>query len=313
MDEVVTTAQLGKLGGFIAQGGQARIYHAPGLTLADAPGPLVFKEYKPGHEPPHGLRKLVAIRNGLDPAERARLAQFAAWPLRVVQDGAQIRGVVMPLIPPAFTQDRKLPGTGKRSSGPREVQNLFISPDRASLVGIPLPGLAERLAICRDLAAALHFVHKRNLVFGDLNAKNELYRTGAKPRVMLVDCDGIRIKGNMAVVAQLNAPDWDPPERLLTQQSDLYKYGLFVLRCLGTGDQLSTTRDPRRADPALNGYGKQLLRAALSAVPGERTTAQQWGRYFDGKPPVPTQSVTRQDPDDRAPGWKRVAGRWVRQ
>jgi hypothetical protein len=317
MDEAITSAQLGKTGPLLGAGGQARVYQAPALTLPNASGPLVFKEYKAGHQPPHGLRKLVSVRNGLDDANRHRLDQLAAWPLRVVEDSGRVRGVVLPLIPDSYFQERVLPGTGTRDQAPREIQNLLIPVTRARLVGMPTPTVEQRLGICRDFAAALHFVHRQNLVVGDVNAKNALYRLTGRPSVMLVDCDGIRIKGNMAVVAQLNAPDWDPPERVLTQQTDRYKLGLFVLRCLSTGEQASTTREPSRADAALDPDGRRLMRAALSDIPGKRPSAQDWGNYFQAR-------LTRQrtvaavapptwpaSPNSRPPQTVATAG-WVR-
>jgi len=287
----------------------------------------VYKEYKPGHQPPHGLRKLVAVRNDLEAAARGRLDQLAAWPLRVVEEGGQVRGVVLPLIDESFFQDRVLPGTGECRRDPREIQNLLIPPERARLVGMPTPTLEQRLGICRDFAAALHFVHRRNLVVGDLNARNALFRLAERHSVVLVDCDAIRRRGNMAVVSQLNAPDWEPPERQLTLQSDRYKFGLFVLRCLSTGEQMSTTRDPGRADGALDPDGRRLLRAALSHAPEQRPTALDWGDYFQfrltgrhlpaaGVPLQPAAAPARRAPQTAVTtGWVRnpTTGRWMRR
>jgi len=325
MDEAITSAQLGKLGPLLGAGGQARVYQAPALRLPNAGGPLVFKEYKAGHQPPHGLRKLVAVRNSLADASRRRLDPLAASPLRVVEDSGQVRGVVLSLIPASYFQERVLPGTGTRDQAPREIQNLLIPVTRARLVGMPTPTVEQRLGICRDFAAALHFVHRQNLVVGDVNAKNALFRLTGRPSVMLVDCDAIRIKGNMAVVAQLNAPDWDPPERVLTQQTDRYKFGLFVLRCLSTGEQASTTREPGRADAALDPDGRRLMRAALSDIPGKRPTAQDWGNYFQARltgqrtvaavaqPTQPGLSKSRPPQTVATTGWFRdpVTGQWT--
>ena len=134
--------------------------------------------------------------------------------------------------------------------------------------------------ICRDFAAVLHFVHKNGLVVGDLSARNGLYRLDERPSVMLVDCDAIRVRGTMAAMAQLNSPDWDPPEKMLTQSSDRYKFGLFVLRCLSSGEQISTTRDPSRADAALDPEAGGCCGTHWALKRGSRTTAQAWGGYF---------------------------------
>ncbi|GIF73920.1 hypothetical protein [Asanoa siamensis] len=298
--DAITLTEVGVLGPQIGEGGQARVFRAPALVLPDAARELVLKAYRPGHQPPHGLRKLVAVRNGLLPADRDRLDGFAAWPLRVVEEGGQVLGVVLPLIHATFFVDRVLPGTGQRATTPREIQNLLIPPERALRIGMTVPDLAERFAVCRDFAAAVHFVHRQGLVLGDINACNALFRIGRRPTVMLVDCDSIRIRGNAAVVAQLNAPDWEPPERQLTQESDRFKFGLFVLRCLSTGDQMSTTRDPSRADAVLDQEGRALLRAALETAPGRRPTARDWGAYFHfhltGQRIPPTATSTRPGP-----------------
>jgi hypothetical protein len=278
---VIERAQLGGIGDKLGSGGQAHVYLLPDLQLPDAPGPLVYKEYRDGHAPPHGVRGLVAARSKLPSTERARLDTFATWPLAVVQDGSRACGVVLPLIPDSFFQDRVLPGTGTVHHSLREVQNLFIDAELAERLGMPAPSTRQRLLICRDLAAALHFVHRHRMVVGDINAKNAVFRIDQRPAVMLIDCDAIRIAGSAAVVRQLNAPDWDPPEGMVqSQATDRYKFGLFVLRCLSPGPMASIARDPQRVDHVLDGKARQLLRAALGPAPG-RPTAQTWGRHLD--------------------------------
>lgn len=314
-EEVVPASRLGALGGLLGSGGQGRVFDAPRLRLPDAVGPLVYKEYKTPLQSAYGLRRLVAVRNGLDPDRRQQLDQRAAWPLRVVEEAGRVRGVVMPRIPDSYFQERRLPGTGRVEHGIREVQNLLIPAPRALRVGMPVPTARERMMVCRDFAAALHLVHKHGLVVGDLSARNGLYRLVERPSVMLVDCDAIRIRGNMAELSQLNSPDWETPDDKLTQSSDRYKFGLFVLRCLSSGEQISTTRDPARADAALDPEGRTLLRAALSPRREGRTTAQEWGRYFDSRLTGRVIAAVKHQPrqENVSPrGWQRdAAGNWV--
>ena len=139
---------------------------------------------------------MVGKHHLLDDAQRARLDGCTAWPLRVVEDGGRALGVVMRRLPQAFLQVRVLPGTGRRKEGPREVQNLFIAPDLARRLGMPAPTPRQRLQICRDLAAAVHAVHKLDLVVGDVNARNAVFRLTEKPHVMLIDCDAVRKMGS---------------------------------------------------------------------------------------------------------------------
>lgn len=312
---VIGLDALGQLGAMIGSGGQAKVYRAPHVQLTDVPGPLVYKQYRPGHVPPHGLGSVVARRLRLDDVTRERLDRLAAWPVRVVEQHGEVCGVIMPLIPDGYFEERVLP-SGKPTRTLREVQHLFIDPARASRLGMPAPTSKQRVKVCRDLASAVHLLHRNDLVIGDMNAKNAVFRLAGEPCVMLVDCDAIRIKGAMAVVRQLNAPDWDPPEDTLSQATDLYKFGLFVLRCLGPGAQASVSRDPCRADAELTLDGRRLLRDALSVDPARRTTAQTWGRYFDELLAGTPAAARRNGPVVGATttsGWKRdpVTKRWV--
>lgn len=321
-DVVLRRGELREVGPKIGDGGQANVFTLPRMRLPDCPGALVYKEYKhvEGQRvAPGGLRSLVTMRNRLDPAQRAKLDDRTAWPLRVVEEDGAAVGVVLQLIPETYFQVRTLPGTGRSSRDPREVQNLFIPPPTARRLGMPAPTLEQRLIICRDFAAAVHLVHRHELVVGDLNARNALFRLSGRPAVMLVDCDATRKRGSAPAVPQLNAPDWDPPEgpTNLTQLTDRYKFGLFVLRCLVPGSLASVGRNPARADALMDPAGRRLLRAALAADPGSRPTLRDWGVYLnariDGRPvrraptpppppPRPTGGLRR----DATGQWRRV-------
>jgi DNA-binding helix-hairpin-helix protein with protein kinase domain len=321
MTDELDRSVVGTLGAQLGSGGQANVYLAPQLTLPDVAGPLVFKQYKGDQVSQNGLRAIVGVRSRLDPGARARLDAMAVWPVRVVRDSGRICGVLMPLIPDSFFQDRILP-TGTRSRDPREVQNLFIEPDRAVRLGMPDLSTTQRFAVCRDLAAVLALLHGNGVVFGDVNARNELFRAHPEPTVMLVDCDAVRIRGSAAVVKQLSAPDWNPPEgAVLTQATDLYKLGLFITRVLSPGRQASTARDPQRAFAHLDGEGRRLLTDALGAAGASRPTADIWRAYFakrvtpaNGARLVNAAVAPRPaEPAVVTSGWRRdpATGRWV--
>ena len=280
----LAVADLGRLGELLGKGGQALVFDAPDLTLPDAPGPLVYKQYRDGYAPrPHDMSRLVRLRTGLTDGDRDRLDGITTWPLRLVVDGAAVRGVVLPRIPASYFQPVTTP-SGRPGTWVREIQHLFVDPARSRRVGMPEVSPEQRLTICRDFAAALDFLHgpAMDVVFGDINAKNELFRLGAEPTVMLVDCDAVRKRGDVTGGAQLNAPDWEPPHTAaLNRATDRYKLGLFVLRCLiPPGPQTSTRRDAGAAAGILDGTGMALLTSALADDPHSRPSAREWLRFL---------------------------------
>ena len=301
----LTEADLGKLGPKLGEGGQARVYELPALRLPESgTHRLVYKQYKAGHAPRHGMRQLVAVRARLqsDPALLARLDASAAWPVRQVVDATgAVAGLILPRIPDEFFHNLRLPSGGTKRI-PRDVQFLMIPPDRAMAGGMPAPSPETRLRVCRDFAATLAVLHDDlNVVFGDINPRNTVFRLDPEPKVMLVDCDAVRVSGSMAAVAQLNAPDWDPPgsQNVLSRSTDLYKLGLFVLRCLTPERGGSINRDPAHARWVLDATGLTMLRGALSAVEADRPSADAWRRYLSqmlGEALVPPQ-LTRIDLD----------------
>ncbi|WP_146060400.1 hypothetical protein [Amycolatopsis sp. CA-128772] len=279
----VAAGQLGRRGAKLGSGGQAHIHELPEFSLPDVPGPLVYKQYKPGKAPKHGMGAIINLRSRLasEPAKLARLDIATTWPVRqVVDDDGAVLGLILRRIPESFIEHVRLP-SGDVGIKPREAQFLFIPPDRALRLGTPAPSPAERLTVCRDFAATLAFLHgELGVAFGDVNARNAVFRLGADPTVMFVDCDAVRKVSEVA--RQLNAPDWEPPEGpdVLNRATDLYKLGLFVLRCLTPGPFSSVNRDPGEADAVLDAAGRTLLAAALQDDPAGRPSAGDWERYL---------------------------------
>lgn len=278
----IAPGELGTPGKQLGRGGQAVVIDLPDLKLPDVEGSLVYKKYREPHTELSSLRRIVRTRNDLDLAARKRLDAVTVWPVRVVEENGEALGIVMLKIPAAYFDRVTLRGTGTTKHVLREVQNLFIPPDRAVELGRPRPTAEQRLRICRDFAGVLAFMHDAlEVVFGDVNAMNELYRLDDTPMVMFLDCDGVRPKGEKAAVKQLNSPDWVPPEdQLLSRASDLYKLGLFVLRCLTPGQGTSVSKDPGAAAGVLDSQGVAMLRRALGSDLGSRPLAGEWEVYL---------------------------------
>ncbi|WP_026424287.1 hypothetical protein [Actinokineospora inagensis] len=281
----VELADIGGLGDQLGRGGEATVHDAPGVRLADAPGPLVYKKYRAPQDRSDDLRRLVALRARLAEADRDFLDERTTWPLRVVESGGVPVGVLMRRIPVQFG-DRVTSHVSKAMEWSiREVGFLFIDPARLGgrVVGRQVPTWEQRLGVCRDFAHLLDFYHRKlRVIFGDINARNELYRLDGRPSVLFIDCDGVRPSGAV-LSAQLNAPDWDPPGGgPLGLYTDRYKLGLYVLRSLAPGAQSSVRRDPAGAAGVLDAEGMGLLTKAIdsSRAHQEQPTAEEWWRYF---------------------------------
>jgi hypothetical protein len=311
----VERAQLGALGAQLGRGAQAIVYDLPGMSLPDVYGPLVYKEYRERYGSPNDLRRTVSDRLSLDPRKRTYLDEISAWPLRVVEDEGEVRGIIMRRVPDSFLDSLALPGTGRTTRTLREVQNLFISPELAQRIGRPVPDGNQRKRICRDFAAALTFFHHELAVaFGDINAKNELYRLGNTASVLFIDCDGVRRTGQISGTEQLNTPDWVPPNREpLSQATDLYKLGLFILRCLCPGPNTSTRLDPAPAREVLDDTGCKMLEDALREDPRGRPSARAWQTYLSrliGDPIEPPVLLSARIDEPWVPAGQPVAVHW---
>ena len=147
---------------------------------------------------------------------------------------------------------------------------------------MPFASLEARIQIYgAAFAYFFAFLHKRDLVFGDVSATNTLFALDPKPRIMIIDCDAVRRVGAASVVEQLQTPDWEPPEardygRVLhgdipqTRETDSYKLGLFILRTLTPARGATQETDWRRASGVLIPTGLDLLKQGLSANPSDR-------------------------------------------
>ena len=293
VDIDIALADLPPRGPELGRGGEAAVYDLqPGLSLPDNPGPFVYKEYWKPRSAHGALRRVVALRANLsgDAGRLARLDAIAAWPVRQVVANGEAVGVLLPKIDDRFFCTILKPQSGVRDWVPAEVQFIFVPPDRALRFEYPLPSPQQRLRICRDFARAMVFFHDElDVVLGDVNAKNELIRLeavptgnpGAPPTVMVIDCDAVHPSGH--VVQQMETRDWEviPPEPM-SRESDLYKLGLFVLRCLKPSDQPFYVRDPDLAlgSGVLDATAMDLLRAAVGPVPSARPRAHRWDQHL---------------------------------
>ncbi len=271
---------LGPLGDEVGNGGEATVYGLPAFRLPDLSGPLLYKEYRDPGIDRGGLWTLVEKRTKLDEPSRRQLDDVAAWPLRVVVEQDAIVGVVLPMIGSSYFETMVLLGSGRRESTLNLVMNLFIADELMRRLGRAVPSDEQRLWLCREFAGALAFYHdKLEVVFGDISPNNAVYRLQPRPSIAFIDCDGARPISHVGV--QCNTPDWVPPEGdLLSVASDLYKLGLFILRCLSPGPGGSVQVDPAKIGTRLDPTATAMLASALGTELRGRPSARDWYRHL---------------------------------
>lgn len=345
---------------YLARGGTAKIYRLPRYSLPGE-GPLIYKEYKaktrqaagPALRP--GLLSLVDFRERLTSDVRAKLDQRAIWPLVVVlaPDGAAL-GIVI----------REIPGEFFHGSHVLEFQQLHNADEDARRAGFPVVGLQARLLLLARFAEVMKLLHDLGVIFGDVSSTNVAFSLGAKPRAVLVDTDSARRKGTRgAFGAQPQTPMWEPPEALgakrqldyfkrlgtgsgselsrlahawtrQTVETDVYKFGLMVVRVLDYGRRSTQNRSPDKAGQvlrsAVSGAAARLLDRTLSDDPKVRPTMDDWYQTFrgrtvsstppgrPGRPARPVPPAAQPAAPDAATrtgtGWKLVPGTgWVKR
>ena len=331
---------------YLTRGGTAKIYRLPGFSLPGE-GPLIYKEYLPktrrdaGPALRPGLLALVDFRVRLTADDRAKLDQRAIWPLVVVTapDGNAL-GIVV----------REINGDFFHGSRPLEFQHLHNADDDARRARFPVVDLPTRLLLLARFAEAMKLLHQLDIVFGDVSSKNVAFSLSAKPRIMLVDTDSARKKATRgAFGGQPHTPMWEPPEALgakrqldyfkwlgtgsprelsklshtwqrQTTATDVYKFGLMVVRVLDYGRQSTQNRRPDQARQVLRstvgGAAARLLDRTLGDDPTARPTMDDWYQTLRGRTVSPARPGRPADPGASSrtgTGWRRVPGTgWVK-
>jgi len=156
---------------------------------------------------------------------------------------------------------------------------LFARPDALAGLGVPVPTLELRIAICAELADTLAWLHERNVAYGDLSGRNVLWRTEPTAGVFLLDCDGCSLDGSWPATEAADTPGWTVPEgtRKPTIAADCYRFALFVLRSLGGGFQ---DRDPEKLTDRVDIETLDLLRRSLGLKPSSRPSMSVWASHL---------------------------------
>lgn len=286
----------------IAKGAEGQVYRLTSPSVAGAGQPLAFKELLPSLTPAHraqavdAMEHAVALRDAMDPADRAELDRVTTWPIAIVEEKGATVGTVMPLIPSDYFTTTN-PPNGPSSTVVFEFAYLCASDTYLKNAGIDTGTAGDplvRLALVAQLCYVLGLLHKHQIVYGDLSLKNIAIATDP-PRVLLLDCDPAAALANTRR-HQLHSPFFNPPEmsgkKLQDLATDVYKLGLCVLRGLVKGTGVTQLKDPAALSGVLDQAGIDLIARAVSARPADRPAAKDLYHYFErvviakAQPPV---------------------------
>lgn len=279
----------------IGRGGEGRVYE-----FADNPE-LVYKEYVSSSQTspnPEALTRLIDLPDSWAVAEREWFETRTVWPKTAVFDHGKLRGYMMKRIPETC---QRLHGIRKK---PRSVpcdwnflslRNKYRSNTNLSS-DIPDLGTAEITQLVIDLAKTIAFLHDHEVIIGDLSGRNLIWTNQPSLYVMLIDCDGFRIRGSSGVNYTKQTPDWiDPAVKGPTnQQSDIYKLSLAAFRATwGAGTDLPPTDIADLEAPPHVPAKLPSLIARSSTTTSQRPTAAQWVQELtESRPLVPPPSAS---------------------
>ena len=272
---------------FIDKGAVGSVYRVAATPVPGAP-PMAYKELLPELAPEarrqalHSMRTAIEFRSALSPADRDDLDEYTTWPTDLVQQGVEVCGLLMPLIPPEFFQVRRLPA-GPPDTIVFNLSWLSAKDSQAQAAGVDrsnVRSLPVRIALLAQLAYAIGRLHKHGLVYGDLSLKNVALSTTRPPRIKLLDCDAAAPLSDLSRV-QLHSPLFSPPEILNRSQSlqdtatDVFKLGLCVIRGLQQGRGATQARKADGLVGILDPSAVEVIRRAVGDDRSRRPTAKE--------------------------------------
>ena len=291
----VRKSEIGQLN-WLAGGGFGEVYLVPNFFLPNDNTALAYKEFTGSDDQRKQSAKAAALtaefRTTVSAPERAVLDRHCAWPRELVEDDTgQVIGFLMPLVPEAFFFNHMDVNSGLMENKPRDLQWLFATEKQRREAKLNLREIREsdRLFLMAQLVYAIAWLHHRGWVFGDVSFRNAAF-TLNPPRLMLFDCDGAAAVTDLQR-EQAHTPFWVPPEfakdtaKQQYPESDVYKLGLAIVRCLksesaGSKIRASQTKDAKRVVGILDSKGVALVGRALASRAADRPSARELYEYL---------------------------------
>ncbi|MES9516300.1 hypothetical protein ACIQYW_26090 [Rhodococcus erythropolis] len=245
----------------------------------------LFREFDNAHGGAvANVQSLIDFRQKLPQAERATLDALFLWPLALVESEGHTVGYLTAVVKPRFEERVRTPHSGEVTV-PRTLDWLN-NPDHARAVGasvvVESHDIILRVAYCAQIARAIHFVHSRGVVFGDIGPL-QVVTSDSPIDVMLVGTEFMRVAGFSGEQQRVHSVGMCPPECARGQTvhdigTDRFKLAALFRRILGEAEESPAPLFSLGARIDNEGIG--MFDRGLGTDPHARPSAFEWYSYL---------------------------------
>lgn len=250
----------------------------------------------------NSLPTLIDYPKTFTEPDRTKLMRWSVWPKALVVENGHALGLVMKLIPSTFEFTINL-AKGPKSTL-YSADFLLGSVDFQKSSGAPTVDLREKGLFVVQMIKAMHHFHSHDLVIGDFSPRNivvsnpdkvPISTPGGRYQPKFLDVDSFRLAGGSAPIAQPDTPLWFAPEKQHTRDeltrllkggtaladvahlqarlaiqnkaSDVFKFGLFILRLFDCTDDSMSLYHSTRAEATMEKlFGSARAKLLLSTL-----------------------------------------------
>ena len=218
------------------------------------------------------LESLIQWRRELPAQDKRFIDEHTAWPRKLVYDKSEFVGILLQVAPEEywrFKNKKRVPRNGSAVTSTLKNGEFFNH--------------ATRLHIMGSLLSIIIWLHKHNVVIGDIHLGN--YLVGSNGSVMLIDMDSVWLNGRCAFEFTEN-PNYAAPfdEHTHTERTDFYKYARIAIKTISRN---ASSLSLDCCSELINERQKDFLRDWLEgkSVSGgaDESLAEQWIGCVDKK------------------------------